>query len=161
MIGIFAATFREARLQLAHIGFRPDKRIANDVRVFHDEWKRRKIVFRQRRGAQVAVGNIDPFFSAELFARRASARDFDGNFLRRNATNDAADFAVVERNRFAHANSLEKFRQCNSDARRTDQLISLVVLRGPPGFERTRQHERIAATNPNRLGLGRNCPDTP
>ena len=86
-------------------------------------------------------------------------RDFDGNFLRSDGADDAADFAVVERNRFAGANAIEKFRKRDADVRRADQLLFLVVLRGLAGIERPREYERVADIEPKRLRLRRNCSD--
>lgn len=57
---------------------------------------------------------------SELLARGACARDFDLNFLRRDGANYPAGLAVVKRNRFAAANTIEKFGKRDADASRAD-----------------------------------------
>ena len=55
--------------------------------------------------------------------------------------------------RFAGADAIEKFGKRDADARRADQLLFLVVLRGLAGIKRARENERIAEIETERLGL--------
>src|SRR5208282_2784363 len=156
---IFAAEIGKARLQLAHVGFLAYKGIADDVRVLDDERERLEIIFRERRKAELAVGDVDAFLGAEFFTRGARARDFDSYLFRRDGANDAADLAIIERDRFAGVDAIEKFGQRDADARRTDQLFFLVIFSGLAGIERPREDERIADGEPKRLWLRRNRTD--
>ncbi len=112
---VFPTEICEAGLQLAHVGALANKGVANDIRILDHERKGLEIVLRERRDAELALRYVDALFGVELFACGTCVRDFDSNLFRRNGADDAADFAVVERNGFARADTIEEFGKRDAD----------------------------------------------
>jgi hypothetical protein len=125
-----------------------------------DEFQAFQVHCRQGGYVKIGVRDVDALLRTQLGAVRRRMRDPDLDLVRLHGRNLPADFAVIQPDQVSRFHAIEELGKRHADSGGADNLVTLVHLSGPAGFERARQDQRIAGLEHQTLGLRRQDPDS-
>lgn len=120
-----------------------DERQLDHIRVLGDEFEILEVLDGQALEAKLTIGEVDPLVSSKLHTAVATMSDPNPDPAGLHVLDHATDLAVVELNRFSHADIVEHLRNRAADPRRRKHATRAVQPRGLADLQVPRHEERV------------------